>query len=112
MPAKSRKSRKQSNEISISIKDKWHKILNDIDKPNVPVSVMDRMVLILVDGSKLEIDIKELVDQYQNLDEIEELVNSKLEEMNHLIRDVDFFVDVEAVAKTVQPITDKLLSKL
>jgi hypothetical protein len=47
-----------------------------------------------------------------NIEDIEALLNRTFKEENDEIRDVDFVVDVTAVANLVQPETDKLLGKL
>lgn len=80
--------------------------------PEVPVDVLERMVVRLIDGSKVNIDIFELLTIYKDSQIIEEYLNNKLSELDHLIEDVDYFVNIEMVAKVVQPETDKLLSRL
>ena len=46
------------------------------------------------------------------LEEIETMLTRYFQEHDHEIRDVDFVVDISAVANLVQPETDKLLGKL
>ena len=43
---------------------------------------------------------------------IEELINSKLEALDDYILDVDFHINVDSVAKVIQPFTDELLKNL
>ena len=96
----------------MNVKEKWEQILSDIEMPEVPVDVLERMVVRLIDGSKVNIDIFELLTIYKDSQIIEEYLNNKLSELDHLIEDVDYFVNIEMVAKVVQPETDKLLSRL
>lgn len=98
--------------INMNVKEKWEQILSDIEMPEVPVDVLERMVVRLIDGSKVNIDIFELLTIYKDSQIIEEYLNNKLSELDHLIEDVDYFVNIEMVAKVVQPETDKLLSRL
>jgi len=35
-----------------------------------------------------------------------------LKQMDEIIKDVDFFISIETVAKTVQPVTDDILKSL
>lgn len=86
--------------------------MSDVDKPEVPVTVLERMMVHLIDGSKVDIDIIELLSIYKDPEAIEEYLNMKLTELDHLILDVDYFVNIDMVAKTVQPETDRLLSRL
>jgi hypothetical protein len=46
------------------------------------------------------------------LEEVESMLTRYFQENDHNIRDVDFVVDITAVANLVQPETDKLLGKL
>jgi hypothetical protein len=46
------------------------------------------------------------------MDEIEHVLTRTLAEFEDQIRDVDFVVDIAAVAQIVQPETDKLLNGL
>lgn len=98
--------------INLSVKDRWEQILSDVDKPEVPVTVLERIMVHLIDGSKVNIDVVELLNIYKDPEAIEEYLNMKLTELDHLIEDVDYFVNIEMVARTVQPETDRLLSRL
>ena len=43
---------------------------------------------------------------------VEKLINSKLEALDDIIKDVDFHISVDAVSKVIQPFTDQLLKDL
>jgi cupin superfamily acireductone dioxygenase involved in methionine salvage len=53
-----------------------------------------------------------LIKQGLELEEVERMLTRYFQEHDHEIRDVDFVVDVTAVANLVQPETDKLLGNL
>jgi hypothetical protein len=40
------------------------------------------------------------------------MLDSKLKALDHIIEDVDFFVSIDDVVNTVQPITDEILKDL
>jgi hypothetical protein len=46
------------------------------------------------------------------MEEVEGVLTRTFNELDAVIRDVDFVVDISAVANMVQPETDKLLGKL
>ena len=50
----------------------------------------------------------------QGLDpeEVEEVISRKLNELDPLITSFEFVLNVESIAETVQPETDRLLGKL
>jgi|TARA_R110000803_G_scaffold49656_2_gene103298 hypothetical protein len=111
MAAKKRKL-KLSNKINVNVKDKWERILLDVDKPEVPIEVLERIMIHLIDGTKVNINVMELLAEGTDPEELEERLNDKLEQLDHMILDIDFFVNIDGVAKTIQPETDKILSKL
>ena len=53
-----------------------------------------------------------LLKQGLELEEIETMLTRFFTERDKEIRDVDFVVDITAVANLIQPETDKLLGKL
>jgi hypothetical protein len=66
----------------------------------------------LRDGSTVEINIKELLDEGNDPDELEQMIKLKLRALDHIVDDIDFFISVSAVQKMVQPATDDLLKNL
>ena len=44
--------------------------------------------------------------------ELEQEINQKLFDLDNIIDDVSFFINIDHVAKTVQPETDNLLKNL
>lgn len=98
--------------LNLSPKAAWRNILKDVEKKEVPIHVLDKLIVNLKDGSQAIIDIKALLLQGADPEEIETTINQKLDALDLYIDNVDFFVDIESVERTVQPETDKLLSKL
>ncbi|MCX7592712.1 MAG: hypothetical protein N2235_02910 [Fischerella sp.] len=115
-PPKQPKPRKQrqpkSKRLNVSIKARWQKILKDVETKEIPISVMQSLSVNLIDGTVIDINIKDLLLEGIDPEEIEAYLENKLKELDSIIKDVDFFIDVEAVAKTVQPITDLTLKNL
>jgi hypothetical protein len=69
-------------------------------------------VIKLKGGRQKTINLHTLKKQGLDLEEMEAMLTRTFNEMDHEIHDVDFVVDVEAVADLVQPETDKLLDKI
>ena len=67
---------------------------------------------ILKDGTLVTINIKEILADGADPDEVEDHVNLKLEELDSYIDNVDFFVDLDVVQQTIQPETDRILANL
>ena len=90
----------------------WEHILADVNKTDVPLECIKKVVIKLAGGRQKTINVHTLLKQGLDLAEVESMLTRFLNENTHLIRDVDFVVDVTSVANLVQPETDKLLGKL
>jgi len=66
----------------------------------------------LIDGTVVNIDIKELLKDGIDPVDIEEMLDLKLKALDNIIVDVDFFVSIDDVVSAVQPITDEILKDL
>jgi hypothetical protein len=90
----------------------WELILADVNKTDVPLECIKKVVIKLVGGKQKTINVHTLLKQGLDLEEVESMLTRYFGENDHQIRDVDFVIDVSAVANLVQPETDKLLGKL
>ena len=91
---------------------KWEHILEDIEKSKVPVQFIKKIVVKMTGKKQHTINIQNLRKQGLDPDEIEEVVSRKLNELDPLITSFEFVLNVESIAETVQPETDRLLNKL
>lgn len=98
--------------VNVSKKAQWNQILKDIDKDEIPIDLLQAMNINLIDGTQVYINIKELLSAGSSPDEIKAMLDVKLMAIDQYIEDIDFYVNVDDVAKTVQPITDQMLKDL
>jgi hypothetical protein len=91
---------------------KWEHILEDVEKSKVPVQFIKKIVVRMVGKKQHTINIQSLLKQGLEPEEIEEVVSRKLNELDPFITSFEFILNVESIADTVQPQTDKLLNKL
>lgn len=87
----------------------WEHIIDDVDKQKIPVEFIKKLVIKLQGKRQQTINIKKFLDQGLTPDQVEEAVSRKLFECDDEILRVEFVLDVESIAQTVQPETDKLL---
>jgi len=99
-------------QLSDDFLDKWERILADVNKTDIPLECIKKVVIKLQGGRQKTINLHTLSKQGLELEEIESMLTRYFTEHDHEIRDVDFIVDISAVANLVQPETDKLLGKL
>jgi cupin superfamily acireductone dioxygenase involved in methionine salvage len=92
--------------------DQWEHIIAGVNKTDVPLECIKKVVIKLREGRQKTINVHTLIKQGLELGEVETMLTRYFQEHDHEIRDVDFVVDISAVAELVQPETDKLLGKL
>jgi hypothetical protein len=98
--------------LTVTERDKWKQILKDVEKNEAPISVLRSLTINLIDGTRVPINIQGLIAAGMEPDILEAEINQKLHELDSVIKDVDFFISLDHVAKTVQPSTDFLLKNL
>ncbi len=77
------------------------------------LSNVSKKVVIKLHGKKQRtINLQTLRRQGLDSEELETVLSRALSELGDQVRDVEFLVDVSAVAELVQPETDKLLNNL
>ena len=90
----------------------WEHIIEEVNKTEVPLECIKKVVIRLNDRKQKTINLSALRRQGLDLEEVETVLTRTLTELGDTVRDLDFVVDVSEVAKMVQPETDKLLKDL
>ena len=90
----------------------WEHIIEEVNKTEVPLECIKKVVIRLGDRKQKTINLSTLRKQGLDLEELETVLTRTLTELSDTVRDIDFVVDVQAVAKLVQPETDKLLKDI
>jgi hypothetical protein len=90
---------------------KWEHIIEDVDKQKIPVEFIKKLVIKMKGKRQQTVNIKRFLDQGLAPDQIEEAVSRKLSEYDDDIISVEFVLNIESIAETVQPETDRLLRK-
>ena len=109
-PKKPRQPR--SKRLNLNRKDQWEKLIKEINKEQVPIGVLRYITVNLKDGTSVDVDVVELLDNGEDPAYVEKLINTKLDSLSDYIQDVDFHISVDAVSKVIQPFTDQLLKDL
>jgi hypothetical protein len=92
--------------------EKWEHILEDVEKNRVPVQFIKKLVIKLQGKKQQTINIEKFLSQGLDPEQIEEAVSRKLNELDDQINSVEFILNVQSIADTVQPETDRLLNRL
>ena len=92
--------------------ERWEHIIDDVDITDVPLECIKKVVIKLQGKRQRTINLSMLRRQGLDFEEIETIMTRTLTELGEQVRDVDFILDVGAIATIVQPETDKLLKDL
>ena len=92
--------------------EKWEHILEDVEKNKIPVEFIKKLVVKLQGKKQHTINIEKFLTQGLEPEQIEDIVSRKLQEYDESVVGVEFILNVQNIADTVQPETDKLLGKL
>ena len=90
----------------------WEHIIDEVNKTEVPLECIKKVVIKLKDKKRRTINLASLRRQGLDWTEIEAVVSRTLNELEDSVKDVEFVLDVGAVAEMVQPQTNDLLKNL
>ena len=107
-----RSKRPKSKRLNAGTKKEWEAILREVEKQEVPITLLESMIVNLKDGTQVVIDIRNLLAEGVDPDELKDQLDERLETLDDYIDDVDFYISVDEVRKTVQTATDQLLKNL
>ena len=92
--------------------EKWEHILEDVEKNKIPIQFIKKLIIKLEGKKQQTLNIEKFLSQGLDPEQIEEAVSRKLHELDDLVVSVEFILNVQSIADTVQPETDKLLGRL
>lgn len=109
---KPKKQKSKSKRLNLNAKSQWESILRSVEKKEIPITMLESVNVNLTDGTIVNINVKELLEEGNDPDVLEKMLKTKLSQLDYIISDVDFFISVTAVQQVVQPATDELLKNL
>lgn len=92
--------------------EKWEEVISTVEKDHIPVDCVKKVTLKLQGNRQKTINLEMLRRNGLDIEEIESVVARTMSDLGREIVNVDFVIDVKSVARHVQPVTDKFLSKL
>lgn len=98
--------------MSPEFMEKWEKLLEGVDKEKIPLEFIKKIIIKLRGRRQQTVNIEKLLDQGLDPEEIEDVISGRLIELDELVVGIEFILNVETIAETVQPETDRLLSGL
>jgi hypothetical protein len=98
--------------MSPEFMSKWEHILEDVEKNKIPIQFIKKLVIKLIGKKQQTVNIQKLLQQGLDPEQVEDLISRKLHELDESVVSIDFILNVQSIADTVQPETDRLLNKL
>ena len=90
----------------------WEHIIDEVHKTEVPLECIKKVVIKLHSKKQKTINLQTLRRQGLDNEDLEIVMSRTLSELGDQVRDLEFLVDIAAVAELIQPETDKLLNNL
>lgn len=90
----------------------WETIIDQVDKEHVPIDCVKKMIVYLPNRKRKTINIQKLKQQGLNQDALHTVIDQVMENAGTGITNIEFVLDIKAVADLLQPETDKLLRGL
>ena len=104
--------RPRAKKITLNTRAQWQRWVKEVDKTDVPMEVIQHVVVNLKDGSRVPINVAQLLAGGHDPEDLEQYLTSRLRELDDYIEDVDYYISVASVARKVQAETDQLLKDL
>jgi hypothetical protein len=83
-----------------------------VEKQKIPINFIKKVVIKLMGKKQQTLNIEKFLNQGLEPEQVEDLVNKRLTELDDLVTSVEFILNVQSIADTVQPETDRLLGNL
>lgn len=98
--------------MSPEFMQKWERLLDGVDKQKVPVEFIKKLILRLEGKRQKTINIARFLEQGLEPEEIEDAISRQLIKLDDEVIGIEFVLNVQSIADTVQPETDHLLRGL
>lgn len=92
--------------------EKWEEVISSVDKDHIPIDCVKKVTIKLKGNRQKSINLEILRRNGLDIEEIESVMARTMNELGKQIVNIDFVIDVNTVARHVQPLTDKILGKL
>ena len=95
--------------LSDDILRRWEDIVANVDKEHVPIECVKKVLFRFTDRRQKTINLRRLRDQGADNEQISDIIDKFVQAHSDTISNMEFILDVRAVAEILQPETDKLL---
>jgi hypothetical protein len=103
----------QKNDWLAKILGRWEDLLDEVDYKDIPLALVSKMIVHLKDGKVIELNIKEMVTEYElNYEKFEEVLDKKLESVEHKLDHIDWHLDTNKAIEQIETATNQTLKNI
>ena len=95
--------------LTDDVRRRWEDIVAGVDKEHVPIECVKKVIFRFTGGRQKTINLRRLRQQGADAEHIGGILDSFVQTHSDTINNMEFVLDVDAVAEILQPETDKLL---
>lgn len=103
----------ESQDWLAQVLNRWETLFEDVDYENVPLELIERMIIHLKDGKIIELDIKEMVKEYSlSYDKFEAALEIKLDNIENNLDHIEWHLDTTRAVEEIEHATNKTLKDI
>jgi hypothetical protein len=91
--------------------ERWEHLINSVEVTDVPMRLIREINVTFNDANSVVFDVEQMLSHGHNPAEIEECIEDFLESHAETIANVDFHINITALASEVEHKTNKLLDR-
>jgi hypothetical protein len=92
---------------------RWEKLFEEVDYDNVPLELIERMVIHLKDGKIIELDIKQMAKEYSlSYDKFEQALEIKLDNIESNLDHIEWHLDTTKAVEEIEHATNTILKDI
>ena len=92
--------------------ERWDNLVGEVDKHHIPIDFVKKVVFRTIEKRQKTINLERLRNQGLNNNSIELIVEEYIKSNESVIHSMEFVLDIQSVANTIQPETDRLLKDM
>ena len=90
----------------------WEELIASVDKDQIPLDCVKKVLFKLKGGKQKTVNLSKLKRDGLDIEQIETVITRNMSELHGDLVNMDFIIDIESVADSVQRVTNRYLEKL
>jgi len=103
----------ESQDWLARVLSRWEKLFDEIEYEQLPLELVERMLIHMKDGRIIDLNIKQMAREY-NLDyrKFEEAIEIRLDDLEDTVQYVDWYLDTGKAVQVVETLTNDTLKNI